>query len=92
MTNHYHPDLVTRDGVRDLEVLDANGHWYEARWLCQRCLDAGRVEWADQRYSFGVYAGKYCDEHWRTSGYRDATDSSAEFSEEDAGERMDADY
>ena len=41
-----------------------------------------------ERYSFGCYAGRYCDPHWRTSGYRDAVDASAEFDPYYAGERI----
>lgn len=29
------------------------------------------LPWEDDRYSGGVYAGVYCDRHWRQSGYRD---------------------
>lgn len=41
-----------------------------------------------EHYSFGVYAGRYCNQCWLESGYRDATDPNAEFSELDAGERL----
>lgn len=70
----------------------ADGCWLEERWCCRHCLEQGRVGDAEERYSFGCYAGKYCDDCWRTSGYRDATDCDAEFSELDAGERIEADY
>jgi len=43
----------------------------------------------DTRYSFGVYAGRYCDDAcWSRSGYRDATDPDARFDPADAGEAM----
>ncbi len=74
-----------------LEYLDeSDGTWIDERWTCRRCLDAGVVRWASERYSFGCYAGKYCDQCWLKSGYRDATDPDAEFSPEDAGERIEA--
>lgn len=47
---------------------------------------------ATERYSFGIYAGRYCDACWLESGYRDATDDEAVFDEADAGERMEDDY
>jgi hypothetical protein len=45
-----------------------------------------------ERQSFGCYAGRYCDPHWKTSGYRDATDPDAEFDPTYAGERIENDY
>jgi hypothetical protein len=43
----------------------------------------------EERYSFGVYAGRYCDDAcWARSGYRDATDPEARFDPADAGEAM----
>jgi len=43
----------------------------------------------EERYSFGVYAGRYCnDTCWAESGYRDATDPDARFDAADAGEAM----
>jgi hypothetical protein len=44
------------------------------------------------RYSFGVYAGRYCDKHWQESGYRDVDDPDAVFDPADAGERLEPDY
>ena len=49
---------------------DSTGHWVSERYCCRRCLDEHRIEFADERYSLGIYAGKYCDRHWETSGYR----------------------
>ncbi len=57
--------------------------WYDEGCPCSRCQRKGAVE----RYSLGVYAGRWCNECWRASGYRDAPASA--FSEADAGERMD---
>lgn len=63
------------------------------RDTCQHCREEREAEgkpyrWAEERTSFGCYAGRYCDECWPKSGYRDATDPDAEFSREDAGEVM----
>lgn len=59
---------------------------------CCRCADQGvKDSEGSPRYSFGAYAGRYCDEHWKESGYRDATDPNAEFDPADAGERMEPD-
>ena len=82
-------------GFRMKEEPDGDWYWDETlkswiheRWVCRQCLEDGKVVEAEERYSFGIYAGKYCDKHWRTSGYRDATDPYATFDEADAGERM----
>jgi len=58
---------------------------------CCRCVDRGKPEVETsgrERYSFGCYAGRYCDACWRTSGYRDADDPEAEFDPQDAGESL----
>lgn len=58
---------------------------------CAKCVDEGKPEAETEgspRYSFGVYAGRYCDKHWKTSGYRDATDPDARFDPADAGESL----
>ena len=36
---------------------------------CSQCYEPSSV-----RYSCGEYAGRYCDEHWETSGFRPADD------------------
>lgn len=71
-----------------------DGNLYPEREVCLHCLDVKTKEpkLCDVRYSFGFYAGKYCDACWKTSGYRDATDPEAKFSEMDAGERLEDDY
>lgn len=71
---------------------DGVSHFSE-RHLCQHCRESREAakkpfRWADERYSFGYYAGKYCDECWLKSGYRDATDPDAEFDETYAGESL----
>lgn len=44
----------------------------------------------EERYSLGIYAGRWCNRHWKTSGYRDEPASA--FDPLDAGERYDDDY
>jgi hypothetical protein len=47
-----------------------NDAWiYFLRWKCSGCNDHGQ-----ERYSCGCYAGRYCDIHWDSSGYRDEGD------------------
>lgn len=55
------------------------------RWQCHHCK-SGRE--AQERSSFGAYAGKYCDACWANSGFRDARDPSAKFDRDDAGETI----
>lgn len=55
-----------------------------------KCVLCG--EPAHEQYSFGIYAGRYCDPCWPKSGFRDAVDPDAVFSEEDAGERVEDNY
>ena len=43
-----------------------------------------------RRQSLGIYAGRYCDGHWETSGYR--KEGRSGFDPADAGERYDDDY
>lgn len=80
----------------DTEYSDGQ-YWFGERNVCRHCFDERQAKglpfrFADEQYSFGCYAGRYCDECWLQSGYRDATDPDAEFSEADAGERIEADY
>lgn len=72
-------------------------HKFNTREHCQHCRESCEraqraYEYADARYSFGAYAGRYCDSCWLNSGFRDATDPDARFDELDAGERLDDDY
>ena len=65
--------------------------WFDERNCCHHCQEQREAEgrpfaWAEERYSFGIYAGRWCDGCWPQSGFRDATDPNAEFSELDAGE------
>jgi hypothetical protein len=68
--------------VTDQADLDA---WFGAclecsKYLCSKC---GSVE-AEQRYSLGLYAGKYCEPCWDKSGYR--KEGKEGFDPMDAGE------
>ena len=58
------------------------------RYHCHHCK-TGRE--SEERYSFGAYAGRWCDQCWPKSGYRDAADPEARFDPMDAGESMDGD-
>jgi hypothetical protein len=65
--------------------------WMDARYVCRHCQEeheaaGSNFAWADERTSFGCYAGKYCDACWKESGFRDATDADAEFLPDDCGE------
>lgn len=44
----------------------------------------------EERYSFGIPAGYYCDDHWRKSGYKGSTPETADeqFDPDLAGERL----
>ncbi len=80
--------------LRENEALPMQQVDYDRRDACQHCREqrepAGLPErFAYERYSFSCYAGRYCDECWPKSGYRDATDPTAEFDPTYAGERMD---
>ena len=57
--------------------------WYDAGCPCDKCERTG----AEERYSLGIYAGRYCDSCWRSSGYRDEPASA--FDVDDAGESYD---
>lgn len=71
--------------------------WFSERHVCHHCQEEREARglpyrWADEYYSFGVYAGRYCYRCWPKSGFRDAADPGAVFDPADAGERIDADY
>src|ERR1700687_2791639 len=81
-----------QNAAGDFEYSDGTA-WFEERNVCRHCqeqheLDGTPFAWADERHSFGVYAGRYCDKCWVMSGYRDATDPDARFDPMDAGEVM----
>ena len=80
---------------------DENGlDWYSDgtyemshRDTCHHCSEERESQgkpfrFGDEQYSFGIYAGRYCEECWKKSGYRDATDPNAEWSPLDCGEVM----
>lgn len=50
---------------------------------CSRYDDC-QEDWAEERYSLGIYAGRYCNKHWAESGYR--KEGREGFSPLDAGE------
>jgi len=67
--------------------------WFSERYVCQHCAEDREAaglpyRFADDQYSFGCYAGRYCEECWPRSGYRDAPDPEAEFDPSEAGERI----
>ncbi|MDE3097559.1 MAG: hypothetical protein KGK07_16355 [Chloroflexota bacterium] len=70
--------------MRDPFALDVYDE--DCRYHCHHCK-SGRE--SEERTSFGVYAGRWCDACWKTSGYRDAVDDSARFDSLDAGETLD---
>jgi hypothetical protein len=70
-------------------------YWFGERDVCRHCSDEREAaglpyRFADEQFSFGVYAGRYCEVCWPQSGFRDATDSEAQFDPADAGEVMEA--
>ncbi len=80
-----------RSTGQGLEYHIGDGYYVSERGVCHHCIEqqeaAGKpYRENEQRYSFGIYAGRYCDECWPKSGYRDATDPTARFDPLDAGE------
>jgi hypothetical protein len=76
------------DGAEDCRRCGGDGlEPHDGRRQCAAC---GKYrEYLEEYYSFGVYAGRYCDDRcWRASGYRDAVDPNARFDPADAGERL----
>ena len=63
-------------------------YWISERDVCRYCEDDpySHYRFAYERYSFGCYAGRYCDECWPQSGYRDAVNDAERFDTMDAGE------
>lgn len=88
---------IPGDPYHDGADLFSDGEsWFDERHVCNRCRDVCKAEgkpyqWADEQYSFGHYAGRYCAACWPKSGYRDACDDSAEFDPSYAGESLDGD-
>ena len=56
----------------------------------KECTDPDCKKDGFVRYSLGIYAGRYCDEHWASSGYR--KEGREGFDPSYAGERYDDDY
>ncbi len=82
-----HPFKIDEDTFSDGQ------YQFSERDCCRHCReqheqDKTPFKFADERTSFGIYAGRYCDECWLKSGYRDATDEDAEFDPTYAGERL----
>ncbi len=80
--------IVRNDGT----VLLADGTHCDERWAChcQDCeSDPKGPQFADERYSLGIYAGKMCDRAWKRSGYRD--EGADAFHPDDCGESYEAD-
>ena len=68
-------------------------HTFSERNLCQHCREECEANgkpyrFADEQYSFGYYAGRYCPACWPKSGYRDAIDPDAQFDPDYAGESL----
>ena len=76
-----------------LDYRIAIGLWVGDRDVCHHCLDERTAKGElyrenEVRQSFGAYAGRYCDECWYNSGFRDARNEDAVFDPMDAGEVM----
>lgn len=81
-----------RETSRGCEYYDGD-YWISERDTCHHCADereaAGKpYRWADEQYSMGCYAGRYCETCWPKSGYRDAIDPDVRFNPADAGESL----
>jgi hypothetical protein len=76
-----------------------NHQRYVVAEVCSTCykiaIDNGQTEQqiaavhdgnGRDRFSFGIYAGHYCLEHWRKSGYKD--EEAGAFDPAFAGERL----
>jgi len=49
--------------------------WFDEKYLCRACatqcdIDNKPYQFADERYSLGIYAMKACDDCWGKAGYR----------------------
>jgi hypothetical protein len=44
---------------------------YAARPMAQCGEETCTSDEVYERQSFGIYAGKWCDKHWKSSGYKD---------------------
>lgn len=76
--------------------LSVYGYYIHPKEACRHCSlndndePIKPVQEAETRYSFGIYAGKYCDECWKKSGYKD--EGPEGFDPYYAGENLDDDY
>ena len=82
---------TTKNGI---EYSDGE-YWFDEPNVCRHCMDQREADgepyrWAQLRTSFGIYAGRYCDECWPKSGFRDADDPTVSFDPVDAGEALEA--
>lgn len=70
-----------------MDVKIRGGYTADERWMCH-CAECEAhpdgPEFAEERYSLGIYAGRMCDAAWERSGYRDEPASA--FDPADAGE------
>ena len=57
-------------------VIVEGGYEVPEKDVCHHCEELRKAvgqlpKEAEERYSFGIYAGKYCDTCWKKSGYKD---------------------
>lgn len=74
------------------ELCSDGEYWMPTKNTCQHCFEELQAQgkpfrWAEEQYSFGVYAGRYCDACWQYSGYRDVHEH-IPFDPADAGEAL----
>ncbi len=85
--------LIERDAARAEQVLDLNA---ASRCRCLKwqlhnggadCPQPGELRYDNE----GIYCGLFCEECWRHSGFRVATDPTYRFDPAEAGESLDED-
>ena len=74
MLDEYPDSEFIQEGLNGFPEFSDGGCWFDGRNCCHHCvherLGEGKpARWADEQYSMGVYAGRYCDECWEHSGY-----------------------
>ena len=87
------PNQRANSGNGPFPEYNCGDFWVSDRDVCHHCSEirasTGKFyRENEQRYSFGGYAGRYCDDCWKVSWYRDADDDTAVFDPMDAGEVM----